>query len=195
MLRRKKNKPEKKETLAHKILMTAFSAGATAIAAGLVGYYLNTKLPELYWHVERPVAVNKRYMVRTQVSNLGRGLATDIRIRYACNQPIRWYFYNYSEGLNGKLPPANVIGGVSQNELILIVPRMLPQDEIPASFVFDRPSIDVKIKVFSREVSGQPYAKWQEKLNATQKISGNFSILWKSMRFQLEMLRNKELSH
>lgn len=194
MFRKKKDKKEKKETLAHKIIMTIVSAGVTATAAGLVGYYLNTKLPELYWQIEQPTKTNKRYMLKTRVSNLGRGLATDIRIRYAFNQPIRWYFYNYSEGLNGRLPATNVIGGVSQNELILIVPRMLSQDEVPATFVFDKPSVNVTLKIFSKEVSGQPYSQWQDKLNNTQKILSNISVFGKSLLYRLEMLRSKELS-
>lgn len=128
-------------------------------------------------------------MVKTQVANLGRGLATDIRIRYAFNQPIRWYFYNYSEGLNGKLPPGNIVGGVSQNELILIVPRLLPNDELPASFAFDTPSVSYTVKIFSKEVVGRPYSQWRDKLSITQKILNNFLVLWKSFLYRFNLYR------
>lgn len=187
----KKLKQQKQESLTHKIFLTTLSAILTAIVLSVAGYMLNTKLPDLYYQIlpainEVSIAkIGKAYRLDTEVLNLGKGPATELTIRYTFNQKIVYYDYNYSEELNGKLPSANIKGGVASKELIIHPHRLLPQDKISAKFIFSSPKIYAKIRVFSKEGMGKPYSTWKEKITSSAKAWHNISLLGQNIAFNL----------
>jgi hypothetical protein len=163
-----------KEKLSHKIMLTLFSSVVAAIAAGLLGYFLNFHTPELYYDFSpRPLNTLRGYRVDTEVSNLGNSVATELVVRYSFNYPILLFDYDYSEGFNGCLPSANVSGGVSSKELLLMLPRQLPKDKFTAHFWFAYPFVTANIKVFSKETMGKPLKEHEERLTKRAKFWGS----------------------
>lgn len=192
-----------KENLAHKIMLTALSATIMAIVGGLIGYKLNTRLPELYYEVTPQAKqvwlknIGKVYELDITVSNLGIAAANELTIRYAFDRKIVSLEYNYSEELNGKLPSANVEGGAGNFELRLTPPRLLPKDKLEAKFFFTTPYVNYQVKVFSKEGMGQPYIKWLEKVEKSKKIGKDILFFGKNIFTKLEknMQNTKELKN
>mgnify|MGYP001605574482 CR=1 FL=1 len=159
-----KLKDSPKENILHKVILAILTSITAATAAGVLGYRLNLRTPELYYDVPTQLkSTVLGYKLTTNIYNLGNSSAYDVVIRYTFNKAIIQYDYNYSEGLNGKLSSANVEGGVSEKELILMPRRILPGDTIEASFIFAYPRVSANVKVFSKEVMGRPYSEHQEK--------------------------------
>jgi hypothetical protein len=180
-----KKEKHHKESLLHKVVTTAVSAAVMASVAGFIGYKLNSHIPELYYNLEAPVKQNSRYVVKTEISNVGNSLATEVIIRYTFDQEIYYCNYNYSEGLEGKLPASNVEGGKGKKELLLNVPRMLPEERLKASFVFNKPEVTGSIKVYSKEVVGRPYSEWKEAANVKEKFLHQLAVVTKSLSYRL----------
>ncbi len=154
-----------KEKISQKVMLTILGSCATALVAGLLGYKLNMHVPELYYDIApRPVSTLQGYQVKTAVSNLGNAAATDLVIRYSFNKPIIGFDYVYSEGFNGKLPSANISGGISEKELLLTPQRLLQSDTLEATFTFAYPVVSGNIRIFSRETSGRPLSERTERL-------------------------------
>ena len=190
MFKRKKKEEPKKISFLHHFLTTAFSAILTAVVAGLLGYYLNTKLPELYFYADSPQKHGSVIKIETDVVNYGRGPATEIKVRYSFSKPVLRYSYSYSEGFTGALPSGNIIIGPTHKEIMFIVPRMMPQDKLPAIFVFkDQPVI--KIKVFSKEVMGQPFSKWQTKKTRGEKVLAKIQNIVASLKYRIDLRRGE----
>jgi hypothetical protein len=162
---RRKIEQHHKEKLTHKIALALLSSMAAAIVAGLLGYRLNIHSPELYFDASpRPASTLRGYRVDTTITNLGNSAATELVIRYSFDYPILAFDYDYSEGWNGRLPSANISGGVSEKELLLTPPRLLPKDKLEAHFLFAYPFVATNIKVFSRETMGKPLKERVEQL-------------------------------
>jgi hypothetical protein len=193
----------RKESLAHKIMLTALSATIMAIVGGLIGYKLNTRLPELYYEVTPQVKqvwlknIGKVYETDITISNLGIAAANELTIRYAFDHKIMNCDYNYSEKLNGKLPSANIEGGTGNFELLLTLPRLVPKDKLEAKFYFANPYINYQVKVFSKEGMGQPYVKWLEKIEKSKKIGKDIVIISKNIFTKIEknIQNTKELKN
>lgn len=175
-----------KENLTHKIMLTALSATIMAIVGGLIGYKLNTRLPELYYQVSPIKNIGKNYQLNVTVSNLGIAAANELTVRYSFDHKITGLDYSYSEELNGKLPSENVEGGIGNFELRLTPPRLVPKDKIEAKFYFTAPYVNYQIKVFSKEGMGQPYVKWLEKIEQSKKIGKDIVIISKNIFTKLE---------
>jgi hypothetical protein len=177
---RRKNKERtaeiRRQGLVHTLTMAVLPAAMAAMVAGIIGYKLNTRMPELYYEVSPKyvpahiTGVSGGFKIDVNVMNLGNSPATEMTVRYAFNQEILAYDYSYSEGLNGKLPYENVSGGVGEKEVMLTPPRLSPKDKIEAYFVFGRPVINTQVKVFSKETQGKPLSERVEPLSYGAKL-------------------------
>ncbi len=181
-----KKVPVHKESFLHKLTTTVISAAVMATVGGILGYQLNSHLPEIYYHILPVTPTGKHYRGNIEVSNLGRGPATQIVIRYTFDETIQYCTYNYSEALNGRLASENISGGKGYHEFLIKIPRLLPKDTLSASFYFKNEPKNGQVKVFAEEVVGRPYSDWTEKITSPERFKTQAKLLTNSLRYRIQ---------